>query len=476
MTIKTASKAKSEPKSYPIRYSVKEYTFPTEDTIEAVRFDDEFIHIELVDGRILSIPLTWIPPLRDAAPTEREKYKISPSRTAIIWDPDESEVNEILRLSDYLVTQAALAASCDYPLSPLLGPRPARVIRYASMEQPIRDRSGGLSAVRLDARRLAWLAVLAVATVALLVTLGGGRVTLDALRRVDVRLIALAAAVHYGGFALRGHRWQTLLAALGHRLGYRYTTSVLLAGWFVSALIPARAGDLLRVAALRLPPPSQSSVPAADGLASLFLERVLDLLAVLALSVGASLVVLGGRVPSWVLGAYGVALVLLAALTVAVLVAPSLLARARDAWSQPAWRAAWDFALQAAASLRRLPRDPRVTVLVVVESLTIWLCDGLLLWLVVMSLGYTLPLAASVFVALTVDVFAAVPLTPGGLGQIETAYAALLALLAQGGIPIAAAVLATRAISYWSFLLVSGLVTLGAGLGRLLSPGTPSTS
>jgi hypothetical protein len=30
-------------------------------------------------------------------------------------------------------------------------------------------------------------------------------------------------------------------------------------------------------------------------------------------------------------------------------------------------------------------------------------------------------------------------------------------------------------VSYWSFLLVSGLVTLGTGLGRLFTPGAPST-
>jgi hypothetical protein len=105
MTIKTASRAKSEAKSYPIRYGVSEYTFPTGDTIETVHFDAKYIHIELVDQRILSIPLAWIPPLRDASPEEREKYRISPSRTAIIWDPEESAVNEILRLSDYLVTR-----------------------------------------------------------------------------------------------------------------------------------------------------------------------------------------------------------------------------------------------------------------------------------------------------------------------------------------------------------------------------------
>lgn len=108
MPSKTASKpvtptvAQFGARRYPIRYRIHDYTFPTGDTIETVRFDNEYIHIEFVDERVLSIPLHWIPPLRDASPAAREKYQISDDRTAIIWDPEESEVNEILRLSDYL--------------------------------------------------------------------------------------------------------------------------------------------------------------------------------------------------------------------------------------------------------------------------------------------------------------------------------------------------------------------------------------
>ena len=102
MPIESVSSQAEAAKHYPIRYSVWEYEFPTSDTIEAVRFDQKYIHIELVDERILSIPLRWIPPLRDASPAEREKYHISEDRTLIIWDPAESTVNEILRLSDYL--------------------------------------------------------------------------------------------------------------------------------------------------------------------------------------------------------------------------------------------------------------------------------------------------------------------------------------------------------------------------------------
>jgi len=90
---------------YPIRYSLREYSFPTTDTIKTARFDDTYIHIELSDERVLSIPLRWIPPLRDASPQAREQYKISEDRDALIWDPAESEVNEILRLSDYLTVR-----------------------------------------------------------------------------------------------------------------------------------------------------------------------------------------------------------------------------------------------------------------------------------------------------------------------------------------------------------------------------------
>jgi uncharacterized protein (TIRG00374 family) len=344
------------------------------------------------------------------------------------------------------------------------------------MEQPIHDRSASaasLPALRLDARRLLILAGLAVVTVALLVALGGGRATLAALAGVDGRLLLLAAAIHYGGFALRGHRWQLLLRTTGHRLGYLYTTGVLLSGWFVSALLPARAGDVLRMAALRLPPPAQPEVPVADSLGSIVAERALDILALFLLSATFGLAVLGGRLPGWLVAVYGAALALLIALVAVILLVPALLTRLRGASSHRLWQRGLDFALQVAQSLRRLPRRPGLAVVVALESLAIWLCDALLLWLAVASLGHWLPFPAAGFAALTVDILAAVPITPGGMGQVETAYAALLALLAQPGFHIPAAILVTRAISYWSFLLISGGVALAMGFGRLLAPAAP---
>lgn len=350
----------------------------------------------------------------------------------------------------------------------------ARVVD-SRIDQPVaqtgepHDAARPAATLRLDPRRLILLGLLAAATIALLLILGDGQGTLRTLTHADWRFLALAATIHYGGFALRGHRWQLLLGALGHRLSYLYTTSLLLAGWFVSALLPARAGDAFRVVALRMPPPHEAAVAVAPAIGTIVLERALDILAILLLSAGASVWVLQGRIPLWLLWIYAAALAAVAIVAVVLLATPLLLERLRPLAAHPLWHKTLDFVTQIATTLRQLAQHPMIAVVTVCESLLIWLCDGLLLWLVVLSLGEPFTLGAATFVALTVDIFAAVPLTPGGMGQIESAYAALLALIAHAGLPIAAVVLATRAISYWSFLILSGLVTLFAGFGRVFS-------
>jgi hypothetical protein len=89
-------------KKYKIQYSIDEYTFPKESTIQAVRLDEKYLHVELTDGRILSIPLQWIPTVYNASPENREKFEISQSRTMIIWNPDTSGINDEISIFDYL--------------------------------------------------------------------------------------------------------------------------------------------------------------------------------------------------------------------------------------------------------------------------------------------------------------------------------------------------------------------------------------
>ena len=79
------------------------YTFLRASLIHLVRFEHDYIHIELTDGWILSVPLCWTPTLHNADPTEREKYEISQDRKMIVWDSDKCAIHDEIRIDNYLV-------------------------------------------------------------------------------------------------------------------------------------------------------------------------------------------------------------------------------------------------------------------------------------------------------------------------------------------------------------------------------------
>lgn len=327
-----------------------------------------------------------------------------------------------------------------------------------------------LPPIGFSRRRLLWLGVLALTTIAVLLSLGDVPTTLGVIRQADWRLIALAVIVHYSGFAVRGHRWQLLLRASGYRLGYLYTTGVLLGGWFVSALLPVRLGEVFRITILKLSPgPSQPVVPVANSLSSIILERALDMSALLFLSATFAYLALGAALPGWITTVYIVALVVLVCVVAALLVAPSILLWLKRLSANRLWSAAIGFAQRTVSSLRTLPAHPRIALATGIESLYIWMCDAILLWLVLQALRVQFSFASAGFVALAVDISAAVPLTPGGMGQIEAAYSALLALLSVAPASISATVLLARIITYWSFLIFSGIVTFAAGFGSIFA-------
>lgn len=328
--------------------------------------------------------------------------------------------------------------------------------------------------LRLGLRRLALLIGLGVLTIIFLLTLGGGRTALAALAAVDLRWIGLGVVIHYSGFAVRGLRWRQLLQALGHRLSWRYVMTLLLSGWFVSALLPARAGDLLRIALLRTPIANQPAIGVADSVGSIVLERALDLVALVVLGAGFGFALLRTTMPVWIVAAYSSVILLLGVALVALLLAPALLQWLRSRSVQLFWQKALDLAAQLVQSLHTVGRSPRIAFQVMLQSLYIWLCDAFLMWAVLKAMGVAAPLASITFVALTVDIFAAIPITPGGIGQIEAVNVALLALLPLPAFNLSAAVLLNRAISYWSFLLFSGAVTFAAGIGQMLVGGKSS--
>lgn len=58
--------------------------------VKNVSFADDTFSVDLIDGRIITIPLTWYPRLLHATPTQRNNWTISSGGYGIHW-PDIDE-------------------------------------------------------------------------------------------------------------------------------------------------------------------------------------------------------------------------------------------------------------------------------------------------------------------------------------------------------------------------------------------------
>ena len=108
---------------------------------------------------------------------------------------------------------------------------------------------------------------------------------------------------------------------------------------------------------------------------------------------GFGFALLRDRLPGWLLASYAVGVGLLLIFGLALLLVPPLVSWLRRLTHHRLWQAALDFVERFVVDLRALFAQPRVAVLVSLESLYIWLCDALVVWLVLVSLGVPISLA-----------------------------------------------------------------------------------
>lgn len=66
---------------------------PTSALASGARFDDELLHVDLVDGRTVSTPLEWFPSLRDATKAQRENWRLIGGGVGIHWEDLDEDVS-----------------------------------------------------------------------------------------------------------------------------------------------------------------------------------------------------------------------------------------------------------------------------------------------------------------------------------------------------------------------------------------------
>ncbi|HXW00791.1 MAG TPA: lysylphosphatidylglycerol synthase transmembrane domain-containing protein [Anaerolineae bacterium] len=313
--------------------------------------------------------------------------------------------------------------------------------------------------------------LLSIVTIFALLRLGNIDISLETLARVKGLWLFLGFVAFYVSVVARGLRWQHILHAMGWRVGSIYAQTLLTAGLFISSVLPARAGDVGRVAMLK----QDYKIPVSQGAASIAAERALDVFSVLILAAIGAIWALRGRIPPEALQLIiGVTILFVLGL-VGLLAVPSLeawlrrLGQIMPAKIRPLYQKALDFGFSLIHSLRDLGRKPFALMLIVAESFITWLLDAVIVHFVLLSLNITVPFSVSLASSMLGVLATIVPLMPGALGQYE---AGMIGLLTLAGVPPAESTLAAllvRFISLWSFIPISGFITYIFGFSRALS-------
>jgi len=61
--------------------------------VKDVRFTEDTMAVDLIDGRTIIVPLTWYPKLRDATPEQRRNWQISGGGYGIHWPAVDEDLS-----------------------------------------------------------------------------------------------------------------------------------------------------------------------------------------------------------------------------------------------------------------------------------------------------------------------------------------------------------------------------------------------
>lgn len=269
----------------------------------------------------------------------------------------------------------------------------------------------------------------------------------DALASAKLWPIVVAAALNFVLLWGKAAAWHVMLrprfdvptASL-----FRYT----IAAFAASVIAPARAGEVIRVWALK----KHHGVPYPDSAATAIAEKLLDALSMLVVIAPVPWLVPG--LPSWV----ATSLLICSGVAIAAFVVFSILLRVvkEDTTS---WLGKFILGMHVLRSPKRLA--------LAFAALTLtWIVDFAMISLVLYAVGIELPAAAPLLILFTLNLTIAVPSTPASVGALELGVLAATRLLGVAEEPALAFALIYHALQIFPLIIAGIALEFRLVLGR----------
>jgi len=228
---------------------------------------------------------------------------------------------------------------------------------------------------------------------------------------------SLALLIFMSGWVLRAMRWQTLLAPIG-KIPLKECFVFVMIGYLANLILPLRTGEFIRLILFS----REKKTPIGGTLATLVLEKLFDVTALLVFVFILSLVVI--LPPDWrrgILLVEGVAIVALVLMMVIAFQRGNLnwLERFIPHFVPPGIKSRLLNLLHTFVEGLAALKYWRALLWVVVQSIIIWGAVAVSLHFFLLATGIYLPWHAAIFVMVITNLGSAIILTPGGFGLIH---------------------------------------------------------
>jgi uncharacterized protein (TIRG00374 family) len=251
---------------------------------------------------------------------------------------------------------------------------------------------------------------------------------LDILLRTSPYWIALSVIVYAVSWIFRTWRLQQLTIHAGKSIKILDLFGLHISGYALNAILPAKLGDAATIGYLKM-----QGISIGRSAAIILQTRILDLLALIVLSIPAFVFFWGRGAPHWIMTT-------LVFCTVIVVVPIAIVSADRERrfsviseklqnrFRQRLVKLALEKTKDAYEGYHDIVSDKRLLAASILLSLMIWLLDGLTAYVVSIAVGADISVIVIILAVSLANVGKAVPATPGAIGIYEGILTAVLVL------------------------------------------------
>ncbi|MFT4035316.1 MAG: lysylphosphatidylglycerol synthase transmembrane domain-containing protein [Patulibacter sp.] len=262
--------------------------------------------------------------------------------------------------------------------------------------------------------------------------------------REAIAWMALGVVVYLCSFLIRGLRWKVLLNEIGVHPPLHETTGLLTVGYAANTLLPARAGDAVRVFLMA----QRTDASASLMVSTLIAERLMDVVVLGSAFVITSLIFAGG------LPAGNRALIAVVLLTLGALALAAITWAIRSNHVPAGVRG---ILRDASLAVRQL-RSSRHLAQVAALTIFAWLLEGAVYLIASKAAGIDLHLGEAVYILATAAMFTMIPSGPGFAGTMDGAIAFTLHVLEEPKRLVGTYIFTVRFIIFIPITVLGGLL------------------